>query len=234
LGYSLITSGVRFSEHTKEGEIKITVNTERTVDICEKLIPFFHDDDVTLLPAVFRKKFNFYPKNNYSDYYMPKLMENTLLFFQNQLHVALSLREMENDFGILPLPKFDEGQKDYISVSNTWFSDHLIVPGNNTKLDRTADVIECMSYYSQQHIRPAFIDSAIKYKSLRDEDSAKMIEMTFDTLVFDSAFLFDWGKITSTFTTMAKENNANFASTYAKFETVIASELETTLKEMKK
>lgn len=233
LGYSLIASGVRYSEHAKDGDIRITVNTERTADICKKLIAFFHDEDVTLLPSVFRKKFNYYPNNNFSDYYMPKLMQNELLFFENQLHVALSLREMENDFGILPLPKYDEGQKDYISVSNTWFSDHLIVPGINTKLDRTADVIESMSYYSQQYIRPAFIDSSIKYKSLRDKDSANMIELVYNTLVFDCAYLFDWGKVTSTFSTMSKENNPNFASEYAKIETVIAAELEKTLQEIK-
>lgn len=133
----------------------------------------------------------------------------------------------------MPLPKYDEAQKDYISIANTFFSDHVIVPSTNPNLEMTGIILEAMGYYSQQLIVPAFIDKTVMNKSVRDEDSAKMIELVLATQTSDVAFIFDWGKINSNFATMAGANNINFASSYASIESNIDAALEKTIADLK-
>ena len=67
------------------------------------------------------------------------LMENRLLMFSNQLLVALDLREMDSDFGLLPFPKLEESQADYYCPVSYWWATFAIVPKVNSRFDLTGD-----------------------------------------------------------------------------------------------
>jgi hypothetical protein len=229
LGYLLMGAGIRLSEHTENSDIKITINNEKTVTACEKLVALFNNSQVTIFDGLLKEGF----ASNFTDYFMPKLMANELLFFSNQLLVSLNLRSMNSDFGILPLAKFDESQQEYKSFANGAFSDHVIIPSTNTDLEMTGHILDCMGYYSQKHIVPAFIDNTVMYKSIRDDDSAKMIELVRSTLVFDVAYIFDWGKVRSNFNTLSRSPSLSFTTSYASIESSVLAALEKTLAELK-
>jgi len=169
----------------------------------------------------------------WSDFYTPKMMANEILFYSNQLYVSLDLRAMETDFGILPMPKYDEAQEDYISVANTWFSDHIVVPVTNTDLEMTGHLLDAMGYYAQKHITPAFVDVAVKSKGTRDEDSVRMIDIILENQIFDVGLMFNWGKITDMLENMVRKTNTNFASSWAAIESVVNTELAKTVAMLK-
>ncbi|MGN1128059.1 MAG: hypothetical protein ACI4T6_03795 [Candidatus Flemingiibacterium sp.] len=83
--------------------------------------------------------------------------------------------------------------------------------------------------YSQQIVTPAFIYTTIRGKSIRDEDSGKIIELIYDTQVYDIALLFDWGKVGTFVDTMLKNSSANLASEYAKIKDNITAAMEKTM-----
>ena len=167
--------------------------------------------------------------SNFTEFFVPKMMANELLFFTNQLHVALNLREMQTDFGILPMPKYDENQEEYYSFGNAAFADCLIVPGNCSDIEMTGNVIEAMGYYSQQFITPAFINTTVMNKAIRDEDSAEIVQMVLKNCVYDIGFMFDWGEIRSIFHSLIDNSDTNFASKYASVENNIKAEMEKTM-----
>ena len=225
LRYFLIGSGVDYSKRGKDDSIEITFYSEKAASVVEKLIPFFREKSVTLYAEDYFSK---YPEV-FTDLFNPTFMSNRALFYSNQLLNALDYRAMDADFGVLPLPKADETQENYCSTTNTWWRDNLVVPSTNRNLEMTGHILDAMGYYSQQIVTPAFIDTTIRGKSIRDEDSGKMIELIYDTQVYDIALLFDWGKVGTFVGTMLKNSNTNLASEYAAIKDNITAAMEKTM-----
>lgn len=115
--------------------------------------------------------------------------ENRLMFYNELLNRTSLLRSMEKDFGILPMPKMNEAQENYSSFVHNGNSSVASVPITNTDLDRTGRILEDMARYSDEHIYPAYVETAIKGKFLRDEDSAEMVDILIENIHFDIAII---------------------------------------------
>ncbi|MBO5219700.1 MAG: hypothetical protein J6C52_09735 [Clostridia bacterium] len=231
MGYLLAGAGIRFSEKDKDGTPALVLNNERTASVTEKLKTFFRNDTTTVLDG--KTRYNSVYKSVYSEYMVPTFMDNRLLFLSNQLLVALDLREMEADFGIIPPPKLDEAQKNYHSSSNRAWCDNVMIPATNTDLDMTGHVLDALSWQYQQNVTPAFIDQTVLGKSVRDEDSAKMIEIIRENLVYDVAIMFNWGSIVNKINDLSLKSDQNFASQYASVESAVTAAMTKTLDEFK-
>jgi len=215
----------RFSERDADGNIEIVINTEKTVSVVEKVVPFLRDKNTNLYATDHT--------SNYSDVFiqlfLPKFIDNGAMFYCNQVLVALNLRNMEADFGILPMPKYDEAQENYVSSQNTGWLTFVVVPITNGSLDMTGDVLNSLGYHSQQLVTPAFIDQTVMSKAIRDNESAAVLEMMYDSQIYDIAQYYNWGGVTGVITTLLSSNSTNFASQYASAEKSIQSALEATV-----
>ncbi len=106
--------------------------------------------------------------------------EGRSLFLCELIYGANAMRDMEDDFGIIPAPKYDESQEEYINLGGSPF--FMTVPITNDDLDRTGAVMEALAYDSQELVDVAFYDIVLKGKSSRDNESAAMLDLIFSTL----------------------------------------------------
>ncbi len=147
------------------------------------------------------------------------------LFIIHRLDFATwdTMREMEN-FGILPSPKFEDGQSSYVTPT---VNDAVGIPAYVKDADMAAAVTEAMQYYSSVTVKPAYFETAIKRKSTRDEESVGMLEIIGSTCASDFMYIFsrDVGDIINTIA------NKNYASSWAKsykvYEKKISKLIET-------
>ncbi len=229
LFYAMFSAGIRFSERDKDGTLKVTLYNEKSVNVAEKIVSFIRDKKTSMYYEEWKAGYS----NAHSDFFMPKLMDNELLFYSNQLLVTLNLREMESDFGVVPMPKYDEKQEQYLSIANTYFSDHVVVPCTNARGEQTGNVLDAMGYYAQQYITPAFIEQSIVLKGLRDEDSLTMINMILANEIFDVGLVFDWGGMVTMLRNLVVKNDTNLASSWASIEEKVNTALNTTVTGLK-
>ena len=222
--YTLFSAGERYSDRDAKGDLQVTLNSEETVSIVEKIVPLIRDKNTTMYNGDWEAGYS----SVFSELFMPKLMENELLFYSNQLLVTLNLRAMESDFGIVPMPKYDEAQKEYYSIANTWFSDHIVVPATNSVLVLVGHLLDAMGYYGQQYITSAFIDESIINKGIRDEDSLNMIHLIHENQIFDVGLLFNWGGMTGMMQRFVTTNSTDFASAWAGISEKVDTELAAT------
>ncbi|MBE6611749.1 MAG: hypothetical protein E7632_04595 [Ruminococcaceae bacterium] len=225
LGYFMMGGGVDFSRVNSDGSIEMTMFSDRSVDIVEKLVPFFRTKNICLFDQDWYSKYS----SPFTDLFVPNFMENRALFYTNQLFMAMDYRAMEADFGILPIPKYDEAQESYYSTSNYSWEDLLIVPSTNRKLEVTGYVLDAMGYYTQQYVTPAFIDTTVLGKSIRDDDSAEMVQIIYDCHIYDIARVFSWGGLNEMISNMARKTKTDLASQYAGLESTIKAEMEKTI-----
>ena len=202
---------------------------ERTVNALEKIDKFMKTKSVVMTDKTFSTA-----NNVWFELFIPTLADSRSLFYVNQLYGALNMRSMDVDFGVLPMPKYDEEQKNYTSTSNTWFTDFLVIPLTNQDLERTGAVIEAMGYYSAQNVTPAFIDNVVMNKALRDEQSAEMVRILYDTMQYDVVRIFNWGGITNTVLKVWQSSDTpSFSSIYASSESAIKEAVEKAVSEFK-
>lgn len=110
--------------------------------------------------------------------------EDRVLFYQEMVTMATELRDMETDFGVLPVPKASDTQDAYLSFFHPQGS-AVAIPAANSALERTGMVLEDMGYYSRLGVRPAYIETAVKGKGLRDPESEEVLDTVFDHVTFD-------------------------------------------------
>lgn len=220
----LYSCGVRISERDADGNISIIFNNDRSADIIDRVTEFVRNKSICMYASDYTSGHS----NVFFEVLMKCFSENKALFFSQQLLVALDLRDMEADFGILPYPKYNEEQKQYHSSGNASWQTFVIVPVTNSDLDMTGTVLNAMGYYSQQFVVPAFVDTTIYNKTLRDEDSEKMLDIIFDNIVFDIAFYYNWGDVFKNVYSMINDKKS-FTTVYAANESRMISALEDTI-----
>ena len=222
--YSMLYSGgVRITTNDADGVPQISLNLDLASSIFDLFSPFMADKTTNLRDGQF-------PANNaFTDIMLPKFKDNHALFFNNQLLVALNLRSMETDFGILPPPKFSEDQTSYHVPINLYWAMFVVVPKTNSRTELCSDVLEAMGYYGQQYLTKANIETTIMDTALRDEDSLKMLDIIFSNRVYDSATLYDWGGMRSVISGLVGKSEGAFATSFAKNESKIQKGIDKTI-----
>ncbi len=132
--------------------------------------------------------------------------------------------DMTSDYGIVPMPKFDESQKEYISPVALW-AYFMTVPITHTDLDTTSKILDAISYVSYRDIVPVYYDIVLQVKNIRDEETSDMLDIISSTRTYLTAYAFGWGNnLRSGITNMIRAGENNLASLVASHEAKIATE----------
>ena len=140
--------------------------------------------------------------------------------------MAPTLRMIEREFGILPYPKLDETQRDYISSVSPLFLTVGVVPANNRNLQNTGIIMEEMGYMGYRDIRPAFYDILLQGKVARDEESLVTLDYIFNNITYDVGALLNIGNISLNFMAVPGNYDLNIASFIDKQQSVIQSSID--------
>ena len=110
------------------------------------------------------------------------------MFYDASLLLADRLRGMNDDFGIIPLPKYDETQKEYRSFVNG-ASNMICVPASCQDLERASIITEALAEEAYKTVTPVLYETYLKRKVTRDADSAEMIDYIIRNRVFDMGYI---------------------------------------------
>ena len=93
------------------------------------------------------------------------------------------LREMTDDYGILPFPKLEEGQKEYVTLSHN-SGTVICVPAttSDARMEYVGAVLEATMAESYRSVVPKFIEVSLKHKYSRDEASSRTVDLIIATI----------------------------------------------------
>lgn len=112
--------------------------------------------------------------------------ENRALFNVVRTHFIMRFyRDMEQDFGIIPFPKWDEAQEQYCSRSEGGCFNIVPISIPEESLDLIGAVMEVMSAYSREYVVPVYYETLLKDKFARDADSLEMLDLIFNYRIYD-------------------------------------------------
>ena len=142
---------------------------------------------------------------------------------------AAAMRGMEADFGILPLPKYDESQEEYYSrMCDGWIH---VVPNTTQDTELIGTVLESLAAETRNYLKPAYFDIALTDKYSRDTASEKMLNIIFNNITVDLGDTVWFALLRDKLVKVINTGDADYISqleTYkTEFEKDLASVLET-------
>lgn len=144
-----------------------------------------------------------------------------------------NLRDMEDDFTILPFVKYDEAQENYLTSDMDNYS-VLGVPITCQNTEMVSVITESMNVESYRSVFPAYYEKVLKGEYARDRESLEMIDLVMAGRRFDFATLYTASSYLNALNTIVqasvRSKNADFASRYASNEKVLRKKLEKIVK----
>lgn len=129
------------------------------------------------------------------------------------------------NYGIAPIPKLNKEQKDY----GTYIQDQVSTFGISASIgeeDRQAvlgAVLEAMSYYSYNIVRPAYYDSVLSTRFMQDPQSKNILDTMFDSISFDFVYATGLASIRDDMRAIISSSNPAIASNTKQWESKIQS-----------
>lgn len=109
--------------------------------------------------------------------YVPVFNAGRSLFLNAELKCGMTLKKKLNTevvYSILPMPKYNQEQKSYISeCSNNTLM--MAVPILNSDAEAAGLALDTLSYMSYRDVLPIYYNDYISYRGLNDADSLEML-----------------------------------------------------------
>ena len=179
--------GETFVKKDSEGTLYLDQDNEKIINFLQKMLPSSQDESVTLYSENYKHLGGEYRIDTCKNAFL----ENRALFWLEALYGTPALRNMETDFGLLPMPKYDAEQDHYYSFIHYHHSSSIVIPVTvpESRHDLVGRIVEDMAWLSSETVRPAFIEATLKGKYSRDNDSADMIDYIINGIRMDYALL---------------------------------------------
>jgi hypothetical protein len=149
-----------------------------------------------------------------------------------------TIRNMASEYMLLPMPKYDEAQGDYITPFATGVAMALI-PVTAADADNSAMVMEYMGYFGEKNIVPVYIEQTLKLKYASDPQVMEMVQYIIDRSAFTLTQVLIWNCTSGYFYNMYAfgglngVGSPNVASYYSSYRRVWQKNLNDLLKDLK-
>lgn len=206
----LVGAGVELSAISPDGNsLSVDLVSERNIDAIEKVKRVLED-----------VSYNGWQEQN--DVINKTFKgDNAILLLHVLESASVHLRDMQSDYLVLPMPKYNADQENYHSQISGWVSSYVAIPLTSDP-EFAGMITEALDYYSYKYIRPKAYDLTYKQKTSRDENSAEMLDIIFSTLYLDFNCLYDFGGTASVLTN-ALNGTGSLASDFAAIQGKIDS-----------
>jgi hypothetical protein len=205
------SGGQRIYTKDARGVPQLTINSAKTIDIFSKFFKLANTDDVFLrLDQKREEKEDLFTAGR-------------AMFADRGLGTAKTFRSMNDDFGILPWPKFSKDDE-YATVINGHAS-LMLMPITVEDPNVTGNITEALCAIGSRDVIPAFYEVSLKTKFSRDAESEEMIDIIKDSLIYDLGYV-SGGKFQSAGYDLSHQGNSDFSSYYAANESAALTSLK--------
>ena len=143
--------------------------------------------------------------------------QNRALFRTSAFSAIKKLRAYDDadEFGIVPNPLVTEEQDEYYTYCSAKWAYAAVIPTSlqGSDAEYAAYMLELMAYGGMKYITPAYYETTLKYRDLRDDESGEMLDIVFSNVVYDLGIIYEFGGVSSMIQEMMGNNSTEVAST---------------------
>ena len=190
-----------------DGYPELTFYDEHTVEAFEKLQALYNTNPGTLRASASATKF----------------VVGNQLFTRAYLNAGSSFRNMQDNYGVLPMPKFDKEQADYHTTFGNGAS-LIVVLSTCTRTDLIGATIELMGAEAYKQVTPAYFEICLQGKYSDAPEDAEMYDRIINSFVYSFGFCYSTKSLEG-IGSLFRDLNADLAQKYeankVKYETAL-------------
>ena len=211
----LFGSGIRVIDHDADGNPQLSddYGSEKTIKLVEDLCRTFYDTNDAMTGSAYNSK-------NFAG--------GEYLLFSHYAHSIVSnFSDVTFDLSVLPFPKYDEEQKDYITTESFSYSIYMI-PMDAKNQDMSGAVMEAMASAAYRTTTPAIFEVSLKSRYALNNKTAQVYDLIRGNICFDLGRMFGANLDNKThvaFRNSIANNNPAWAVTYAGLKSVLQAKL---------
>lgn len=238
-GSMFIGAGHRFTSKNANDEPVISINDSGAVNAIEKISALINDKGAT---AQIVDGSDFYTSavaagKNVWTAANEVVANKTVLFRAIALIDVFDMGQYDCNFGVLPTPKLDTAQEQYYNRVSTLYASCVAIPINVKDLTMSAVITDALMQASTDTIKKAYFDVIMKGRKIADLESEKMLDIIFDSRVYDLGSIYNWGgtseydtnSITGFLNSVAFSSTKEFASSWESIASMVQTAMEDTI-----
>ncbi len=188
-GFTCWTMDVPFSLFYGTGGMFVSMDEDQIPTISYKNEDVINRYEKIYKLIVEQKAYHATDVANYNKVY-EIFMDGRAMFCDLSLSkIASTFGEME-DYGIVPVPKYDKHQSEYLSFVNGAVSLTMVSKAEKDP-EFVGAIMEAMAAYNYDKVTPNMYESVVKLKAARDPDSPRMVDYILRYRIFDFAYMAD-------------------------------------------
>ena len=215
-GYSnLYGANFVFTHRDTDGNLSVSFDNEKVLDLAARIVDLYTQEFVYLNTGAGTTE-HLRTYGTFADgraLFADTVLTNYSLFFT----------DMKDDFGILPLPKYNEEQATYKSYLG-YTIPMMFITNNAENPERTGTILEAFCTATYDHVTPQMYEVVTKLKNARDEDSSEMIDIIIRNKIIDPLHFYNITGYGNFGRNLVVEKNANVSSKLKSYEKVAAKE----------
>jgi len=200
-------AGIRTTERDADGIPVLILNNERTIKFAEKLYNLYYNNPSALVMT----------DSDLDTTFLNMFKADQLMFNPSWFYTAELLRDMDSDFGIIPYPKLDEDQEEYMTLvhnGSTLFCVPVTI--KSEKLEIIGAVLESLAFNAYKTVTPAYFEVALKSKYSRDDVSSQLLDVMYQSMYTDFGYCYSSNlNGIGMLRNLAASKTADFSSWYA-------------------
>ena len=195
----------------------LNFNAEHNFDVFEKLYRFVNNSEKYYL--------------HMTEWLAPNTVfgEGRALFQISAFDQAYRIKNTGVDYGILPLPKYDEQQTRYYTVNNATGCFTIFTTCDD--LEFSSIMLNAWNYYSYQIIYPQYKESFYKYNIAGESEDSSMIDLIFESMTpeFAHAYSVSFSSAAGKIFGLILNKDSGYTSLYKTNQELWQSQLDTIL-----
>jgi len=164
---------------TEDGGYTFGILSEKMISLVEKLSAFYYETPGVRLTSLFP-----------CDIFGPTFFSNQHAIYVN-MHLFRYYEFQDNEdltYGIVPTPKYDELQENYITFTEP---NLLSIPITCQNTEFAGYIFELMTYLGYYDFYPVYLNSTLKGGQADSPEDAEMLQIIQDTLTTQFSYCYD-------------------------------------------
>ena len=168
------------------------------------------------------------------DHYEMAFKNNRSLLMTAEIKAASKYRDVDFSFGIVPFPKLDEAQENYIAAGG--FAHATVIPTTCKDPRRSGAILDALAYLSDKDVMPEFYNNTMLQKRLRDDKSIEMLQIISENFYLDPGEIYSWTHDLreALYLMFVKSHSDAFSSTIATYRDKVKANIQATIDEFSK
>ncbi len=197
-GATVMMNGFDFATASPDenGYFSLNVGTEHGIALYDKVYRLMSDRQLTQRAELIIGQGSTPSKYGFAE--LEEMFVSGRGLFYNTTSSSISILKARGDdvafeFGVLPIPKYDEAQTNYCNTVNRYQSSVLGIPVSNTEhREATCVLLQALGYHSKE-VTDAYYQQTLQLQALTDNNDADMLDLIYSNRFYDIGAMFEWG-----------------------------------------